>query len=334
VNCWWCEKTQSCHEPESWFNQCGEQSAKRIDQCPIKEDKPSVYDPMWAKSLRAYSIAGYCSPGEVSNWDLTAECREETAGFVVDHTVQHHKTLAFGYVGHNDADKRIIVAFKGTNASEDWSTNLDVSWMGGTLYLNECAFGPKRANTHRGFCKYYRSLNDGSAEGGSLHEAIVKVHEEHLDYEVWFTGDSLGGAAATLQATLYGVLTGTKPRLMTFGEPRAGDAYFAKLVMEHTTRSVRITHANDPIPHVSPCCSWIGTAGCSFTAQCPYHHGTEVWYPGSMDTSKHGYQGYAQYHIGTATGEDPQGSNGLLGEHTNIPDHLDYMGMRSGACCF
>jgi len=342
-NCWWCEETQTCHQPLSALNKCGSNSAKRSDFCPIKKDDPSVYDPAWAKKLSMYANVGYCRKEVVSSWDLHQDCRGPTAGFVVDAIVQHHEMLSYGYVGHNDAEKRIIVAFKGTNGTNDGSfkdlgTDLMASMRLTTFYQNECSFGPKSAITHHGFCEYHRSLNDGSAEGGSLHEHIVKVHARYPHYEVWFTGHSLGGAAAALQATLWGVLTGTKGHLMTYGEPRVGDSSFAALLTEHTTRSMRVTHARDPIPHVSPCCSYLGTAGCGADAHCPFHHGTEVWYPSGFDESKRSIPGhydtygYAQYRVATQSGEDPEGSNGL-GFEINIGNHNSYFGMHPGYCC-
>ncbi|RZS07785.1 hypothetical protein BHM03_00038679, partial [Ensete ventricosum] len=53
-------------------------------------------------------------------------------------------------------------------------------------------------------------------------------------------------------------------QLMTFGQPRIGNAAFATYFNEHVADAVRVTHENDIVPHLPPYYSYF--------SQKTYHH--------------------------------------------------------------
>lgn len=43
-----------------------------------------------------------------------------------------------------------------------------------------------------------------------------------------------------------------KVKLMTFGQPRIGNAVFATYFIEQVPDTIRVTHAHDIVPHLPP----------------------------------------------------------------------------------
>ncbi|VDM63280.1 unnamed protein product [Angiostrongylus costaricensis] len=127
----------------------------------------------------------------------------------------------------------------------------------------------------------------------SMVEQVLRDHK-YADYRVTFTGHSLGGALAALAAARtakQGYRAGGKLSIYTFGEPRVGDADFASNFDNMITNSYRVVFRRDIVPHLPPCAkdkTWFGdedvSRPCDFNATTqPYHHGTEIWYPDSME---------------------------------------------------
>ncbi len=113
-----------------------------------------------------------------------------------------------------------VLVFRGTSKFQDWLANLNapaVRWWG-------------KGIVHKGFM-----------------EAFVKIWEvvapvlQDIHGPVFYTGHSLGGALATLTASLRA------PRaLYTFGSPRVGNRTFAES-MEHV-QAYRVVNRQDVVP--------------------------------------------------------------------------------------
>lgn len=117
------------------------------------------------------------------------------------------------------------------------------------------------------------------------------------------------GAALAAHCALDGYLTyGVEPELTyTYGQPRVGDNGFAKYYQNRITEHIRVTHHQDPVPHVPN--EWMGHSG--------YWHMTlEVFYAHDPNGT---------YVICDGSGEDPHCSDKYLTD-LNVLDHLDYMG--------
>ncbi|KAK6740401.1 hypothetical protein RB195_008703 [Necator americanus] len=112
---------------------------------------------------------------------------------------------------------------------------------------------------------------------GGMKEDFENLTKIHNGYEVWVTGHSLGGALATLAASMVaGNYNGTTVKLLTFGQPRVGDENFAKKHDEMVKFSYRVIYWSDIVPTV-PC----------YYAQRYRHQGTEVFYAEMNSTDKH-----------------------------------------------
>ncbi|EPQ65856.1 Bgt-4702 [Blumeria graminis f. sp. tritici] len=111
---------------------------------------------------------------------------------------------------------------------------------------------------HTGFWNSYQSIRS------SILPQIQILCQKYPNYQLHFVGHSLGGAIATLAALELDAL-GRSPHVTTFGEPRIGNAGFAKYIDTVFQLSVntnnkantlpitsgrfrRVTHANDPVP--------------------------------------------------------------------------------------
>lgn len=120
-----------------------------------------------------------------------------------------------------------IVAFRGTQPEnwENWRTNLSAwleSWSAG-------------GHVHRGFASAAMAIDDQVRNWLSL----ARLNSERII----FAGHSLGGAVATLLATLH------KPDcVVTIGTPRIGDARFAAALSGVKVR--RYQNCADIVPNV------------------------------------------------------------------------------------
>ena len=116
------------------------------------------------------------------------------------------------------------LVFRGTDGPVDWNTNVRVA-------LTEW---PKGGTVHAGF---QRAL-DG------VWPDVEKALEE-LEMPVFYAGHSLGGALATLAASLRPPLA-----VYTFGGPRVGDAEFAEALADVAV--YRVVNRRDTVPDTPP----------------------------------------------------------------------------------
>ncbi|CAJ0583981.1 unnamed protein product, partial [Mesorhabditis spiculigera] len=113
-------------------------------------------------------------------------------------------------------------------------------------------------------------------------------------------------------------------KLLTFGEPRVGNAVYAANVDRVVKDVYRVVHKADVVPHLPPCKdSRTDRRACDAgDLRRMYHHGTEVWYNNDMGPG-------ADYKLCTRSDEDADCSDGL-GKWEG-KDHLNYFGHDIGA---
>lgn len=97
--------------------------------------------------------------------------------------------------------------------------------------------------------------------------AIEDALAGYPEYEVIFTGHSLGGAVANLAAFDFSNARHYRSfRLYTFGQPRVGNQKYADAVSTAISNHFRVVHKKDIVPHKPA----------YFVSY--RHSGSEVWY--------------------------------------------------------
>ncbi|EYC43147.1 hypothetical protein Y032_0502g2632 [Ancylostoma ceylanicum] len=152
----------------------------------------------------------------------------------------------------------------------------------------------------RRFRKWKRKVNRYFKNGHEVlwpHVEQALTNPKYANYKTTFTGHSLGGALAALAAVRtakQGYRKRNQITIYTFGEPRVGDKTFATNFDALVPNSYRVVFRRDIIPHIPACAkvkTWIieGTSRpCDANVKNkPYHHGTEIWYPDSMERGSH-----------------------------------------------
>jgi predicted lipase len=160
------------------------------------------------------------------------------------------------------------------------------------------------AKVHPGFLLVFMSHQ-------SLLVPAVKLIQANPTYDIVVTGHSLGGASATMFAMqLYAEFNISKTKLITFGSPRVGDASFHNLFTNSQVRHWRVTHGDDPVPHVP-----LESGGYIHVPQEIYQHSSPSVYQVCSD----------QY------AEDPScsDSNGIF---LDFSAHSYYMDIFAGQC--
>mmetsp|Transcript_28536 Transcript_28536/g.37339 ORF Transcript_28536/g.37339 Transcript_28536/m.37339 type:complete len:311 (-) Transcript_28536:383-1315(-) len=260
------------------------------------------------------SSVTYTSPTDIQNWKFPNPiCSDFSSDFRV-HKVFISPSAALAFVGVDNNARQVVVAFKGTNSTDDLITDIK-SVM---YFTDECVVGDLSLGLiHHGFCNYYRDLVDMG-----LPEVTAGLLSLYPDYQVVVTGHSLGGAAAALGALDLAWRYGVRPVLYTFGQPRTGDATFSKELTKACSSLWRIVHRSDMVVHLPLCCHSL-TMGCREDTTCPYHSTNQVWYNNDMMDK-------GDYKICGGSGENKTCENTF---DLSVNDHLYYFNIRIGQHC-
>ncbi|KAI8919839.1 Alpha/Beta hydrolase protein [Powellomyces hirtus] len=196
-----------------------------------------------------YAAAAYCFKWHF-NWNWN--CNERCTNGLTDGTKMvdyFFKDSTTGFVAYNDAQKSVIVSFRGTlgplNFFRDLQLNvvpLDIGKTGGITPP------PSDARVHNGF----QITLEVARERVRKAVAGVLANPARANYAVTVVGHSLGGAIATLASIDLKDFLGNKNTVnaYTFGAPRVGNEAFAKWVDSLPITISRITALHDPIPTV------------------------------------------------------------------------------------
>jgi len=166
-----------------------------------------------------------------------------------------------GYIAlsHAPAQKRIIVAFRGTYSITNTIADLS-TWPQeyvpdpadpGTGHASRC----DNCSVHMGFYQSWENTRN------VIGLDIKMLVQDHPEYQLVLVGHSLGGAVAAFCGLEFHAL-GYKPTITTFGEPRLGNQAFADYfdrifkiplsgsdILDFEPSVVRrLTHMNDPVP--------------------------------------------------------------------------------------
>jgi len=250
-----------------------------------------------------YSESASCQIADISAWSCVY-CVNSTVGFQPLAIGFNSTTDNLVFYGVHHDSQEIVVSFRGTKPTSllNWLTDLNV-------FSSDMSFPPyPTAMVHKGFLEVYESHQS------FLYPAVPNLMAQYPDYQVVLTGKSLGGPLATMMAmdlyVNYGFSSNVK--MVTFGSPRVGDQGFRDLFSSSGIQHWRVTHGQDPVPHLPPK-SW------GFI-----HVPNEIW---QVETN--GVSTYTQ--CSDVDAEDPNCSDSNLFDLT-ISDHQTYLLIKSGQC--
>jgi len=113
---------------------------------------------------------------------------------------------------------------------------------------------------HRGFMRQFQSLERTllSHTMEYINDPTVKESNRTL----YYIGHSLGGALATIAATVFGAMyPKVRHVCLTFGSPRVGDANFVREFNKHCDESIRSVNQEDPVPMIPLSCNYTHVPG-------------------------------------------------------------------------
>lgn len=166
------------------------------------------------------------------------ESFERLATFNVENNLlpwksRFNKVLPIGVLLRNGSDHYLI--FRGTLAAMEWYHDMlftQKQWSNGNS---------EKLLVHSGFNDLFdtiRTAVDLAIDGAQIGKGKLTI-----------TGHSLGAGLANLSALES---CDHKPRLITFGSPRVGNAAFSKKLAKCVLFHQRIEHIFDPIPNLPP----------------------------------------------------------------------------------
>lgn len=142
---------------------------------------------------------------------------------------------ATGYVAYDVTRKTTVVAFRGSRSFRNFVADLEYN-MNSTDLCHGC-------DAHGGFWQAWLESRTG------ILSAVQAAKEQNPNYKLVVTGHSFGGALATLCAAELRKM-GHDTALYTYGSPRVGNKALADFVTNQPGGNFRITHTNDPVPHL------------------------------------------------------------------------------------
>uniref|UniRef100_A0A0E0NV07 Fungal lipase-type domain-containing protein n=1 Tax=Oryza rufipogon TaxID=4529 RepID=A0A0E0NV07_ORYRU len=234
-----------------------------------------------AKTIVEYASAVYMTDlTELYTWTCS-KCNDLIQGFEMRRLIVDVQNCLQAFVGVDHNLNAIIVSIRGTqeNSVQNWIK--DMLWKQSDLI--------------------YPDMPD------------AKARKLYGDISIIVTGHSMGGALASFCALDLAITHGgNNVYLMTFGQPRVGNAAFASYFAKYVPNTIRVTHEHDIVPHLPPYFF-------IFPDQTYHHFPTEVW--------EHEVDGSTVYQVCDGSGEDPDCSRSVLVLFWSASDHLTYLGV-------
>eukprot|EP00252_Welwitschia_mirabilis_P016827 TRINITY_DN373_c0_g1_i1.p1 TRINITY_DN373_c0_g1~~TRINITY_DN373_c0_g1_i1.p1 ORF type:complete len:264 (+),score=31.18 TRINITY_DN373_c0_g1_i1:369-1160(+) len=208
----------------------------------------SQYNHTIAVILAQYASAVYTSDLDaLIAWNCS-RCDGLTKDFVMAELIVDVENCLQALVGVAEDLGAIVIAIRGTqeNSIRNWLDDL-------FFRLSDLNYpGMSGALVHRGF--YYAYHNTSLRP--QILKAVRRIHKMNDQLSIMVTGHSMGGAISAFCALDLTVNYGAKDiHVVTFGQPRVGNAEFASQYSSLVPNTIRATHGNDIVPHLPPYCS-------------------------------------------------------------------------------
>lgn len=220
-----------------------------VASCPHEKRLP--YDTK--RALKALHLAGSAySEGDClaqciqeidPNYHLLKEVRFPCKNVRTDlqSFVKKTEYECFAHVAVSDADKHVVVSYRGTNDPPQLLSE------GGECIFKKGVSAPTGGTAYEYF---YRGVH---LSYGDIVEEVKPLVQK--GYNLWVVGHSLGGAFATVFTSFLGKedwVDKEGTMLITFGSPRVGDWDFARNLEFHFPNIYRIVHQRDLVVHIPP----------------------------------------------------------------------------------
>ncbi|KAM0962785.1 hypothetical protein ACFX2A_022343 [Malus domestica] len=271
------------------------------------KDHGPIYNHTLATILVRYASTVYVSDlSELFTWTCSC-CNGLIKGFEMIEIIVDVQHCLQAFVGVAQDPNAIIIAFRGTQEHSIQNWIEDLFWK----QLDLDYPGMPDSMVHHGF---YNAYHNTTIRPGILN-AVERAREYYGDIGIIVTGHSMGGAMASFCALDLRVNQREKDvQVMTFGQPRIGNAAFASYYSTLVPNTLRVTNSHDMVPHLPPYYTYF--------PQKTYHHfPREVWlYNIGVESLV-----YEVEKICDDSGEDPTCSRSVSGN--SISDHLVYYGV-------
>ncbi len=170
---------------------------------------------------------------------------EELAHLGFNRLTSFHNGLTDGWAYIAESDVLIVLAFRGTQSSLNWQTNLHT-------WLIHPANTDQRLRVHQGFYTAFERLSDGAR---GIREKMTELEATTSDHvPIYITGHSLGGALAQISAAVLG--SDRIAACYTFGSPRVGNYVLDVWVKPPSYRLINyadiVPQVPVPVPFVLP----------------------------------------------------------------------------------
>ncbi|KAL2244124.1 UNVERIFIED_CONTAM: Lipase [Sesamum indicum] len=246
---------------------------------------------------------------ELFTWTCS-RCGGLTEGFEIIELIVDVQHCLQAFVGVAADLNAIVIAFRGTQETSIQNWVEDLYWK----QLDSDYPGVDDAKVHHGF---YSAYHNTSLKPGILN-AVQEAKELYGDIQIMVTGHSMGGAMAAFCGLDLRLSLGEQNvQVLTFGQPRIGNAAFASYYSQVVPNTIRVTNGHDVVPHLPPYYYYF--------PQKTYHHfPREVW----LYNIGFGSLIYTVEKVCDGSGEDPTCSRSVSGN--SISDHLTYYGVHMG----
>ncbi|THG03605.1 hypothetical protein TEA_006950 [Camellia sinensis var. sinensis] len=197
-------------------------------------------------------------PSTETLWGLIRELKNRVGMIDV-----YRESGKLGFVGMAKDLNAIVIAFRGTQERSLQNWIEDLYWK--QLDLNYP--GMPDAMVHHGF---YFAYHNTTVRSGVVN-AVKRAKQLYGDIDIMVTGHSMGGAMAVFCGLDLKVNHEARNvQVMTFGQPRIGNAAFASYYSQLVPNTIRVTNDHDIVPHLP--------SYYPHFAQKTYHHfPREVW---------------------------------------------------------
>ncbi|KXN65851.1 alpha/beta-hydrolase, partial [Conidiobolus coronatus NRRL 28638] len=210
---------------------------------PVKLASPTkVKTPSKSEVKRHWSHAtfSYCVLSKIVDYKCLIGCPD----YKVTKTFDDFRLGTFAIAGYEPTTKEIIISHRGTMNIRNWLRDFSYGKV-------KMPNAPEGVLIHEGFAGVYKS----NADAVNAYLMSMLDDPKFKGYKVVFTGHSLGGAVATLNAIEMAAKVkakGFQVELYSYHAPRVGNQAFVDYAVKQDITIGRYTNRGDLVSHGFP----------------------------------------------------------------------------------